>query len=177
MEVEVKKKPQKRQKVKFPELTSDFNPDKCFITKPTQEEVHYIQLLNDRKGDDKWLGWLHKTVVSEAIEKDKGGIFVIRDKENQILGFLHGNCRRDGYGKVYQICVQEEFRQYGLAFKLMKHFYGLNEKGILLKVMHLNFRAVTFFQEKLKGKVVNAEINKKNNVLLEYYFEELPELK
>lgn len=133
-------------------------------------DVIDIQRLNDRKGDDKWLGWLRRGCVIEGIKK--GDALVIRD-DGKIVAFLIGNSRKDGKGRVSSICVAEEYRRYGLGKILMKYFLEKqSEKTVFLKVMHLNTAGIYFFT-KIGGVPINTEINKHNNVLIEFEFNKI----
>ena len=135
--------------------------------KATAKDLIEIKDSADRNKAE--LGFVIKAALEEGILEQR--VLVVTSGKGCLRGWLHFRHRRDGHTKVYQVCVDREYRCKGVGNTLLQTLVAeatsLGQNGIVLLCPE-DLPANGFYQH--FGFRLNAAHSGKKRKLLEWAF-------
>lgn len=135
---------------------------KVHIRKACLRDLYAIKALADSNKDA--LGFLQRSVLSAGIEM--GWMLIAEDTQYRIIGFVHYRHRQDHQTTLYEICVEETCRGYGIGRSL---FESLSLEAVSLGKQLIRLKspvdlAANKFYERLGGSLIGVEQGKLRNL-------------
>lgn len=114
------------------------------VRKATVEDVQVVKRIADKNRDT--LGFVLRPALIDDFKRDWGIVALVKC---EIVGFIHYRHRRDSQTTVYQICVEETWRQRGIGKVLIdaveQEAMDIGKSRILLKCPENNRTANAFY--------------------------------
>lgn len=121
------------------------------VIRPAREEdIPHIEKIF--KANKKYLGFTKRVIMGVSIAKTELHVAVIK---NKVVGFIRWHKRRDGWSTVYELCVDEFYRRWGIGRRLMR---VIGSGPAKLKCHSKN--PAMFFYKKLGFKKLSNEVTK-----------------
>lgn len=85
--------------------------------RPAREaDILHVKKLVDIRPNKRWLGFVSTAYMASSIA---AGELHVATSGPAAVGFIRWHRRRDGWTTVYEICVDERYRQLGIGEQLM----------------------------------------------------------
>lgn len=152
MELGTKKQPS--FKIDFPKIGDEVDLAPMHIQSWKETYVNPESGLTEEMVDEK-LGHMltntdfRRNTISEAIKKPDEVLYrVVRNNNNQIVGFIHGS-KHEEFNELDAIYLLNEVKGSGVSGKLMKEFLDWIDKSkpTRLEVFSCNERAINFYKK------------------------------
>jgi ribosomal protein S18 acetylase RimI-like enzyme len=110
-----------------------------------QEDISCIKKLVDVRPNKRWLGFVSTAYMASSIA---AGELHVATSGRAVVGFIRWHRRRDGWTSIYEICVDERYRQRGVGRKLV----DILGKGPVRLKCHWDNQACVFYRRLMFSK-------------------------
>ena len=135
------------------------------------EDIDYIAKIASK--NSQTLGFVRKTKLIISIQKQQ--VHVIKE-DSVVVGYIHFHVRKDDIITIYELCIDEPFRNKGLGRLLVESVVSIGKdiNSSLIKLKCISNTDACDFYEHIGFEHIRTEQGKKNQINIYHYL--LPNL-